>query len=503
MAEKEKILVIDDEPSIRKYLQTLLEVDGFNVHAAASGKEALDRIGSGERPNYIILDVLMPEMNGLETHRQLMQVDRTLNVIMLSCSNEVTTVVEAIRLGALDYLTKPFEKPELDAAILKCRQKQELRSENKALREYCEQLTEDLSFLAASPQMLKIRQQILQIAPVDVPIFISGESGVGKEVVARMIHLRSARRQQAFVKVNCAALPGELLESELFGYDQGAFTGAVRAKPGKFELAHKGTIFLDEIAEMSPHLQAKLLHVLQDNQYSRLGGRSVLQSDVRVLAATNMDVKEAMKSGRFREDLYYRLNVLSIHIPPLRERTLEIPLLFKHFLAKYSEKYNKPSPDPSKHLLEAALRYPWPGNLRELENFVKRYVILEDDEGSFRELLEMTGAQQRVAPRDETPVPKEQGLKALVRGLKDEAEMEAIADALEKTNWCRKDAAKMLGISYKALLYKMRQFNLDSGRGSRSAAAKEAARQAALKEAAAKDAAGKEVVPVAPGVRGS
>jgi two-component system response regulator AtoC len=303
--------------------------------------------------------------------------------------------------------------------------------------------------------------------------------------------------------VNCAALPGELLESELFGYDQGAFTGAVRAKPGKFELAHKGTIFLDEIAEMSPHLQAKLLHVLQDNQYSRLGGRSVLQSDVRVLAATNMDVKEAMKSGRFREDLYYRLNVLSIHIPPLRERTLEIPLLFKHFLAKYSEKYNKPSPDPSKHLLEAALRYPWPGNLRELENFVKRYVILEDDEGSFRELLEMTGAQQRVAPRDETPVPKEQGLKALVRGLKDEAEMEAIADALEKTNWCRKDAAKMLGISYKALLYKMRQFNLDSGRGSRSAAAKEAARQAALKEAAAKDAAGKEVVPVAPGVRGS
>ena len=503
MAEQERVLVVDDEPSIRKYLQTLLEVDGFQVTAVSSGAEALEQVQSDNRPNFVILDVLMPEMDGLETLRQLMQVDRTLNVIMLSCSNEVTTVVEAIRLGALDYLTKPFEKPELDAAILKCRQKQELRSENKALREYCEQLTEDLSFLAASPQMLKIRQQILQIAPVDVPIFISGESGVGKEVVARMIHLRSARRQQAFVKVNCAALPGELLESELFGYDQGAFTGAVRAKPGKFELAHKGTIFLDEIAEMSPHLQAKLLHVLQDNQYSRLGGRSVLQSDVRVLAATNMDVKEAMKSGRFREDLYYRLNVLSIHIPPLRERTLEIPLLFKHFLAKYSEKYNKPSPDPSKHLLEAALRYPWPGNLRELENFVKRYVILEDDEGSFRELLEMTGAQQRVAPRDETPVPKEQGLKALVRGLKDEAEMEAIADALEKTNWCRKDAAKMLGISYKALLYKMRQFNLDSGRGSRSAAAKEAARQAALKEAAAKDAAGKEVVPVAPGVRGS
>jgi DNA-binding NtrC family response regulator len=219
-------------------------------------------------------------------------------------------------------------------------------------------------------------------------------------------------------------------------------------------------------------------------------------------------VKEAMRTGRFREDLYYRLNVLSIHIPPLRERTAEIPLLFRHFLVKYSEKYSKAAPDPSKHLLDAALRYPWPGNLRELENFVKRYVILEDDEGSFRELVEMTGQQQRLAPREEVaPPPKEMGLKALVRGLKDEAEMEAIADALEKTNWCRKDAARMLGISYKALLYKMRQFNLDSGRGARSAAAKAAA--AAAKEAAAKEAAAKQMpkeseeAHALPGTRGS
>ena len=267
MATKQKIMVVDDEPSIRKYLRTLLEVDGFEVETLSSGKEALKQVGEGARPDFMILDVLMPEMDGLETLRQLMQVDRTLNVIMLSCANEVNTVVEAIRLGALDYLTKPFEKVELDAAFLKCQQKQQLRSENQALKEYCETLTEDISFLAASPQMLKIRQQILQIAPVDVPIFISGESGVGKEVVARMIHLRSKRHQQPFIKVNCAALPGELLESELFGFEQGAFTGAVRAKPGKFELANKGTIFLDEIAEMSPHLQAKLLHVLQDGQY--------------------------------------------------------------------------------------------------------------------------------------------------------------------------------------------------------------------------------------------
>ena len=469
---KEKILVVDDEPSIRKYLQTLLEVDGFDVETVSSGREALTRVSAGERPDFIILDVLMPEMNGLDTLQELMRLDRSLNVIMLSCSNEVGTVVEAIRLGAHDYLTKPFEKTELDAAMLKSRQKKQLTQENQALRDYCEQITEDLSFLAASPQMVRIRQQILQIAPVDVPVFVCGESGVGKEVVARMIHLRSKRRNQAFVKVNCAALPGELLESELFGYEQGAFTGAVRAKPGKFEMANKGTIFLDEIAEMSTHLQAKLLHVLQDHQYSRLGGRHLVETDVRVLAATNVDVQEAMKTGKFREDLYYRLNVLSINVPPLRERTTEIPLLFRHFLEKYSEKFGKSPQAPSKHLLDAAMNYPWPGNLRELENFVKRYVILEDDEGSLRELVEMSATRQRISPREVKNVPKEQGLKALVRGLKDEAEMEAIGDALEKTRWCRKDAAKMLGISYKALLYKMRQFNLDTPRTRRNAAAK-------------------------------
>ena len=267
MAVREKVMVVDDEPSIRKYLQTLLEVDGFDVETLSSGREAIKQISEGQRPDLVILDVLMPEMNGIDTLKELMHLDRTLNVIMLSCSNEVGTVVEAIRIGAHDYLTKPFEKSELDAAMLKSRQKKELTTENQALRDYCDQVTEDLSFLAASPQMVRIRQQILQIAPVDVPVFVCGESGVGKEVVARMIHLRSKRRTQPFVKVNCAALPGELLESELFGFEQGAFTGAVRSKPGKFEMANKGTIFLDEIAEMSTHLQAKLLHVLQDHQY--------------------------------------------------------------------------------------------------------------------------------------------------------------------------------------------------------------------------------------------
>ncbi len=478
MKNMERILVVDDEPSIRKYLQTLLEVDGYEVYSVASGSEALDLLGTGDRPDFIILDVLMPEMDGLETLRRMMQIDRGLHVVMLSCSNEVTTVVEAIRIGANDYLTKPFEKSELDAAMLKCRQKRELRLENAALRDYCDHLTEDMSFLASSPQMVKIRQQILQIAPVDVPVFVAGESGVGKEVVARMIHMRSPRAEQPFIKVNCAALPSELLESELFGYEQGAFTGAVRAKPGKFEMANKGTIFLDEIAEMSPQLQAKMLHVLQDHQFNRLGGRQLVQCDVRVLAATNVNVREAIRSGRFREDLYYRLNVFSINVPPLRERTREIPMLFRHFLEKYSEKFQKQAMEPSDNLIEAAMNYPWPGNLRELENFVKRYVILQDGEGSFRELLEMAATRQRISPDEDGAPPKEKGLKALVRGLKDEAEMEAISDALEKTNWSRKEAARMLGISYKALLYKMRQFKLDSGRAPRSSPVAAAPRNA-------------------------
>ena len=467
---KEKILVVDDEPSIRKYLQTLLEVDGFDVEAVSSGKEAIEKISDGERPDFIILDVLMPEMNGIETLKELMQIDRSLNVIMLSCSNEVGTVVEAIRIGAHDYLTKPFEKTELDAAMLKSRQKKAV-GHGKSWR--CaitaSRSPKTSAFWPPARRWCGSASRFCRLRPVDVPVFICGESGVGKEVVARMIHLRSKRRSQPFIKVNCAALPGELLESELFGFEQGAFTGAVRAKPGKFELANKGTIFLDEIAEMSTHLQAKLLHVLQDHQYSRLGGRHLVDTDVRVLAATNVDVQEAMKTGRFREDLYYRLNVLSINVPPLRERATEIPLLFRHFLQKYSEKFGKTPQGPSKYLLDAAVNYPWPGNLRELENFVKRYVILEDDEGSLRELVEMSSARQRTSPREEPAVPsRAQGLKALVRGLKDEAEMEAIADALEKTRWCRKDAAKMLGISYKALLYKMRQFNLDTPRTRRA-----------------------------------
>ncbi len=322
----------------------------------------------------------------------------------------------------------------------------------------CEPVGEGLYFLAASPAMKKIRKQVLMIGSANVPVLISGESGSGKEVIARMIHAHCIGRNGPFVKVNCAALPAELLESELFGHEQGAFTGAVRAKPGKFELANHGTIFLDEIAEMSTHLQSKLLHILQDGQFSRLGSRHVTQVDVRVIAATNVDVQEAIRQGHFREDLFYRLNVVPCHVPPLRERKEEIPLLFDLFFDHYQKEFRKDVPRPSGRLLSAVVRHPWRGNVREMENFVKRYVILCDEEEGYRELLRT--AAEAAVPEDSSNGHGLQNLKSMVRDLKDEAEAKAIAEALRQTNWRRKDAARLLGISYKALLYKMRQFGL-------------------------------------------
>jgi transcriptional regulator with PAS, ATPase and Fis domain len=329
-----------------------------------------------------------------------------------------------------------------------------MQEEDPVIRE---QVGEGLHFLAANPVMKKVRKQVIQISTVNVPVLISGESGVGKEVVARLIHKHCTGRSGPFVKVNCAALPTELLESELFGYEQGAFTGATHPKPGKFELANHGTIFLDEIAEMSTHLQSKLLHILQDGQFSRLGSRRVTQVDVRVIAATNVDVAEAIQQGRFREDLYYRLNVVPCHLPPLRQRIEEIPMLFELFFERYRREFGKDVEEPSTRLMDAAIGYPWPGNIRELENFVKRYVIVGDEEESLRELLN-DGATMRPATQPHANGNGSQNLKSLVRGLKDEAEAKAIAEALRQTNWRRKDAARILGISYKALLYKMRQF---------------------------------------------
>jgi DNA-binding NtrC family response regulator len=377
--------------------------------------------------------------------------------------SDTRKVVQAMRLGAQDYLTKPFQKAELDAVIDQC-----LGKNQQAYAGEVEELCDDVFFVAASPAMRKIRSQAALVANVDIPVLMLGESGTGKEVLARLVHKLSPRAHRTFLKVNCAAVPADLLESELFGYEAGAFTGATHPKPGKFELCNKGTILLDEIGEMPPSLQAKLLHVLQDQQFSRLGSRSVIKVDVRILAATNINIPEALANKRLREDLYYRLNAFTLSLPPLRERKEEVPILLKHFMSRMAEQYARAPLPLSPTMMNACLEYSWPGNLRELSNFIKRYLILGDEKLAIAELNpknDVNGGQRADVGGKAAADSSVGGLKSLSRNAKDEAEAAAITQALEQTNWNRKQAAALLKISYKALLYKIRQYGIAEAGG--------------------------------------
>ncbi len=454
------ILVVDDEPDMLRYLQTLLESDSYRVETAETGLGALERVKREPAPDLVLLDLLMPDLDGLETLERLRKARPRLKVVMLTCVADPRKAVQAMRLGAEDYLTKPFLKSDLDAVLRNSvGSRPEAASDQEQTAEV-EDLGDDLFFVSASPAMRKIRAQAAQVAGFDVPVLLLGESGTGKEVVARLIHKLSPRSSAPFLKVNCAALPSDLLESELFGYEQGAFTGATRSKPGKFELCQRGTILLDEIAEMSPLLQAKLLHVLQDRQFARLGSRTTVAVDVRILAATNIDIPRAIESGRLREDLYYRVNAFTIHLPPLRERREEIPFLLRHFLARFTAQYARVPLTISQALQDACLGYSWPGNLRELENFVKRCVIFGDEDLVLTELRLKTDVPAAEPPASPLTA-RAADLKSLVRGVKGEAEAQAILSALGEAGGVRKEAARLLNISYKALLYKMRQYGLD------------------------------------------
>jgi DNA-binding NtrC family response regulator len=457
MSAGPNVLVVDDEPGMLRYMKTVLELDSYKVSTAHCGEDAVQSVREGAAPDLVLLDLVMPGIDGLQTLEQLRRLRPDLKVVMLSCVSDTTKVVRAIQLGAHNYLTKPFQKSDLDQIMQQSLRTAAAPSELMDSVEV-EELGDDLFFLAASPVMQKIRTQVKTIANVDVPVLMLGESGTGKEIVARLIHKSSARAHRTFLKVNCAALPSELLESELFGYETGAFTGATRSKPGKFEQCDKGTILLDEIGEMSPNLQAKLLHVLQDQEFSRLGSRSSVKVNVRILAATNIDVQQAIASKQLREDLYYRLNAFTIKIPPLRDRKDEIPTLLRHFMARFAESYARSPLSFSPPLLEECQRYSWPGNLRELSNFVKRYLILGDEAWAIHELR--TGASSHAKAESAGNQSAPGGLKNIVRNLKDEAESQAIARTLEQTGWNRKEAALLLNISYKALLYKIRQYNI-------------------------------------------
>jgi two-component system response regulator AtoC len=463
-ARARRILVVDDAEGIRTYLANLLELRGYQVDTAEDGRRALALLDAGANPDVVLMDVMMPGMDGLETLRRVHERWPRLPIVILSVVGRASTIVQAMQLGASDYLNKPFEEEELEATLRVVLETRELEQERSRLLEELEEGTRTVAWHGEA--MRGVRAVIDQIAATDVTVLISGESGVGKEVVAREIHRCSPRANRPFVKVNCAALPEDLLESELFGYERGAFTGAVSRKPGKFEIADTGTMFLDEIGEMSPPLQAKLLQVLQDATFSRLGGNREIRVDVRVLCATNRTLEQMVAEGTFREDLYYRLNVVDVRIPPLRERREEVAGFVEMFLKRYSMKYGKPRRKASPALLRAMERYPFPGNVRELENLIKRVVVLESENSVVTELLggdRMRGAADRlqVVIDELTATAGKLPLKEVARRASLEAERAAIDRILHHTQWNRKAAARVLGVSYKTLLQKIRDCGLE------------------------------------------
>jgi two-component system response regulator AtoC len=459
---KRRALVVDDAESIRAYLANLLELRGFEVDTAEDGRKGLKLLESGAAPDVVLLDVLMPGDDGLETLKRMREFDAEVPIVMLSVVGTASTIVEALRAGANDYLNKPFEDDELEATLMRVIE----RGGRDPGHVQAEASTHDVNASVwRSAPMRRIREVINQIGDTDVTVLIQGESGVGKEIVARAIHSISTRRDHPFVKVNCAALPEDLLESELFGYEQGAFTGATGRKPGRFELANRGTMFLDEIGEMSPGLQAKLLHVLQERRFARLGGNEEIEVDVRVVCATHRPLLEMVADRTFREDLYFRLNVVNIEIPPLRERRDEIPVLVETFLRRFSNEYEKPIPRPSARLEAAFEAYDFPGNVRELENMIKRLVVLENEESILCDLEAgrrgRRGGELEALLAEIEATAGEVPLREVGRRVAMLAERETIGMALDKTRWNRKQAAKLLGVSYKTLLQKIRESGLD------------------------------------------
>jgi DNA-binding NtrC family response regulator len=455
------IAALDPDTAILNYLHRCL-ADRFSVSLFTEAAELIQSLKESPAPDLLLMDWHIAEDgaggNSLGMLMKLRASNPTLPIIMLACSAELKDVVTATRMGATDVILKPFRKSDIDQAVQEC-----FKDAGKHLDDGDEEikeipLDENTSFVRACKRMSEIESQCRLVARADIPVLILGESGTGKEVATLFIHKMSARSQRSFMKVNCAAMPADLLESELFGYEPGAFTGAIKSKPGKFEICNNGTIFLDEIGEMPAVLQAKLLQVLQDGSFSRLGSRTSVKVDVRVIAATNIDIKAAISQKTFREDLYYRLNGFTLKMPPLRERIEEIPILARHFMRKVSAKYERDPLPISPTLMKALSSYQWPGNLRELENTIKRYLILTDEQAIIDELIPRQSEESIVSGGEDTN--GNGSLKHLVRNLKGGAESAAIARTLEATGWNRKAAAGDLQISYKALLYKIKQYNL-------------------------------------------
>jgi two-component system response regulator AtoC len=450
-----RVLVVDDEENIRVVLRTLLRKHGYEVVVAESGEAAMAQI-DGFGPDVILTDVRMPKMGGLDLLATLKAKQYPATVIVMSAYGNMDLAIEAMKAGAYDYVSKPFKPDEIVLALRKAEERELLRRENRALKEQIQKEAQFESILAKSPQMLDVFKTISKIADFKTTVLVTGESGVGKELVARAIHARGARKSSPFVAVNCGAIPENLLESELFGHKKGAFTDASSDRRGLFEEADGGTLLLDEIGELPLALQVKLLRALQEETIRRVGDTKDTKIDVRIIAATHRDLAAETKAGRFREDLYYRINVLPLHIPPLRERREDIPLLIDHFVARNNARLGTHITGLSSEAKKLLLDYAWPGNVRELENTIERAMVLSD--GGVIEAPDLPDRiREAMDPVAVQLASGELSVKKTVHAI----EQILIRRALQKTKGNRTRAAEILEISHRALLYKIKDYKID------------------------------------------
>jgi nitrogen regulation protein NR(I) len=469
----ERILVVDDDPSMRYSLNRMLEGQGLAVSLAKNGIEALERLAQ-DQPDLVVMDIKMPGQSGLEVLRAIKERDPKALVILMTAFGTTETAIEAMKFGAFDYILKPFDIPQMRGLVGRALQVSRMMKKMVALPDREKTGAAEETIVGSSPVMQQIYKMIGQVAPTEVTALLRGESGTGKELVARAIYHHSRRADKPFLPVNCAAIPETLLESELFGHEKGSFTGALTRRIGKFEQGHGGTIFLDEIGDMTPATQAKILRVLQDRQFERLGGSERITVDLRLIVATNKDLEKAIRDGTFRQDLYYRLKVVTLHLPPLRERKEDIPELVRYFLQRFRVDVNRDVLDISPKALEKLMRYPWPGNVRELENAVKRAMVIAKGHTLLAEDFLLEGVDEEMGPAEHLeleerlqirmePVFKE--LLELSRrspgaDLMSELEKILIKRALQETKGNQVQAAVLLGISRNTLRSKIERYRI-------------------------------------------
>jgi DNA-binding NtrC family response regulator len=444
------LLIVEDEAKMRRLLELNLAEDGYSVYTAADAEAGLNTLRQ-EKVDLVVTDLKLPGMNGLEFLQAVKRTNATIPVVVMTAFGTVETAVEAMKAGASDYVLKPFSLEEMKLILRKELDVRRLREENRSLREALGERYQFRNIVARSSKMQEVLATVERVAPTQSTVLLGGESGVGKDLIARAIHEHSRRAAGPFIKINCTAIPENLLESELFGYEKGAFTGAGTAKPGRFELADKGTIFLDEIGDVPGSIQVKLLHVLQDREFERLGGTKTLKVDVRVIAATNQDLRAALEQGTFREDLYYRLNVVPISIPPLRERKEEIPYLVDHFIERFARESGKPLTSITPAALRLLLDFHWPGNVRELENIIERAVAL-----SAGTVIDVADIRLDVSAARPAPVVAGGSLPFPPEGMTlEEFEDEIVREALRRADGNKSQAARLLGLSRNALRYRL------------------------------------------------